>query len=123
MATTINKLHHQLWEPARSVHIVPKVKDSLFSTSKECVEADYIAIYDKKEVNYYDAKTTQINVSNAAVLTGWRCSKTRLWRVPLVEHPTNVNVDTLLLDHPTKCENLNSLYNVQTMRATRDHVR
>ena len=70
MATTINKLHHQLWEPTRSVHIVPKVKDFLFSTSK-CVEADYITIYDKKEVNYYDAKTTQINVSNAAVLTGW----------------------------------------------------
>jgi len=90
MATTINKLHHQLREPARSVHIGPKVKDSLFSTSK-CVEADYVAIYDKKEVNYYDAKTTQINVSNEAVLTGWRCSKTRLWRVPLVEHPTNVN--------------------------------
>jgi len=78
MATTINKLHHQLWEPARSVHIVPTVKDSLFSTSK-CVEADYIAIYNKKEVNYYDAKTTQINVSNAAVLTGWQCPKTRLW--------------------------------------------
>jgi len=73
MATTINKLHHQLREPAQSV------------------EADYIAIYNKKEVNYYDAKTTQINVSNEAVLTGWRCSKTRLWRVPLVEHPTNVN--------------------------------
>ena len=122
MATTINKLHHQLREPARSVHIVPKVKDSLLSTSK-CVEADYIAIYDKKEVNYYDAKTTQITVSNATVLTGWRCPKTRLWRVPLVAHPTNVNVDTLLLDHPTKCKNLNSLYNVKTTRATREHVR
>jgi len=122
MATTINKLHRQLQEPARSEHIVPKVKDSLFSTSK-CVEADCIDIYDKKEVNYYDAKTTQINISNAAVLTGWRCPKTRLWQVPLVKHPTNVNVDTLLLDHPTKCENLNSLYNVKTARATREHVR
>jgi hypothetical protein len=78
MATTINKLHHQLRKPARSVHIVPKVKDSLLSTSK-CVEADYIAIYDQKEVNYYNAKTTQITVSNAAVLTRWWCPKTRLW--------------------------------------------
>ena len=43
MATTVNKLYHKLWEPARSVHIVPKVKDSLFSTGK-CVDADYIAI-------------------------------------------------------------------------------
>ena len=122
MAATINKLHHQLREPAQSVHIVPKVKDSLLSTNK-CVEADYIAIYDKKEVNYYNAKTTQITVSNAAVLTEWRCPKTRLWRVPLVAHPTNVNMDTLLLDHPTKCKNLNSLYNVKTTRATQERVR
>jgi hypothetical protein len=99
------------------VHIVPQVKDSLFSTGK-CVDADYIAIYNKLEVNYYDAKTTKITVSNDAVLKGWRCLKTRLWRVPLVEHPTNVNVDTPLLDHPTKLENLNSLYEVQTTQAT-----
>ena len=101
MATTVNKLYHELREPARSVHIVPQVKDSLFSTGK-CVDADYIAIYDKSEVNYYDAKTTKITVSNDAVLKGWRCPKTKLWRVPLVTHPKNVNVNTLLLDHPNK---------------------
>jgi hypothetical protein len=101
VATTVNKLYHQLREPARSEHIMPQVKDSLFSTGK-CVDADYIAIYDKLEVKYYDAKTTKITVSNEAVLTGWRFPK----------HPTNVNVDTLLLDHPTKLENLNSLYEV-----------
>ena len=122
VATTVNKLYHQLWEPARSVHIVPQVKDSLFSTGK-CVDADYIAIYDKLEVNYYNAKTTKITVSNDAVLTGWRCPKTRLWRVPLVKHPTNVNVNTLLLDHPTKLENLNSLYKVQTTQATQELIR
>ena len=32
-ATTINKLHHKLREPARSVHIVPQVQTSLLSTS------------------------------------------------------------------------------------------
>ena len=122
VATTVNKLYHKLREPARSVHIVPQVKDSLFSTGK-CVDADYIAIYDKLEVNYYNAKTTKITVSNDAVLKGWRCPKTRLWRVPLVTHPTNVNVDTLLLDHPTKLENLNNLYEVQTTQATRELIR
>ena len=121
VATTVNKLHHNLREPARSVHIVPQVKDSLLSTAK-CVDADYIAIYNRNEVNYYDARTTKIVISNEAVLTGWRCPKTRLWRVPLVEHPGNYNVDTLLLDHPTKLENLNSLYDVQTTHATRELV-
>ena len=42
------------------------------------MDADYIAIYDRTEVNYYDARTTKIIISNEAVLTGWRCSKTRL---------------------------------------------
>ncbi len=43
VATTINKLRHKLREPAKSVHIVPQVKDSLLNTSK-CVDANYIAI-------------------------------------------------------------------------------
>ena len=36
VATTVNKLHHNLREPARSVHIVPQLKDSLLSTAKMC---------------------------------------------------------------------------------------
>ena len=73
-ATTINKLHHKIREPARSVHIVPQVKDSLLSTSK-MVNADYIAVYDKDEVNFYDAKTTKIIITEEAVLSGFRCPK------------------------------------------------
>ena len=69
------------------------------------MDANYIAIYNKLEVNYFDAKTTKIVVSNNIVLTGWQCPKTRHWRVPLVEQPMNVNIDTILLDHPTKLEN------------------
>jgi hypothetical protein len=42
-ATTVNKLHHKICKPARSVHIVPTVQHSLLSTSK-LVEADYVAI-------------------------------------------------------------------------------
>ena len=76
------------------------------------------------QVNYFDAKTTKIVVLNNAVLTGLQCSKSRLWRVPLVEHPMNVDVDTILLDNPTKLENLNSLYDVQTnIAATQELVR
>jgi hypothetical protein len=77
-ATTVIKLHHKLHEPARSVQIVPQVQNSLFSTSK-VVNADYIAIYDKEEVNFYDAKTTRITVSEEAVLKGWQCPAAGLW--------------------------------------------
>ena len=44
-ATTMNKLHHKLCKPARSVHIVPQVQNSLLSTSK-VVDADYIVIFE-----------------------------------------------------------------------------
>ncbi len=110
-ATTVNKLHRKICKPERSIHIVPKVQHSLLSTSK-LVEADYIAIYDKQEVNFYDAMTTKIVVSEEAVLTGWRCPITKLWHVPPVDKPDNLNMDTLLLDHPTQLENLNNLYEV-----------
>ena len=78
------------------------------------MDTNYISIYNKSKVNYFDAKTTKIIVSNDAVLTGWQYPKTRLWCVLLVEKPMNANVDTILLDHPTKLKNLNSLYDVQT---------
>jgi hypothetical protein len=119
--TTVNKLHHKICKPARSVHIVPKVQYSPFSTSK-LVEADYVAIYDKQEVNFYDATTTKIVVSEEAVLKGWQCPVTKLWHVPLVDKPDNLNTVTLLLDHPTQLENLNKLYEVQTTKKSRLHI-
>jgi hypothetical protein len=122
-ATTVNKLHHKIRKPARSAHIVPKVQHSLLSTSK-LVEADYVAIYDKQEVNFYDAMTTKIMVSeDEAVLKEWQCPVTKLWRVPLVNKPDNLNTDTLLLDHPTQLENRNKLYEVQTTQKIRSHIR
>jgi hypothetical protein len=58
-ATMIHKLHHNLREPARSINIVPcLVGNSLLSTVK-MVEAGYTAIYDDKEVNFYDTLTTK----------------------------------------------------------------
>ncbi len=69
-ATTVNKLHHKIRKPACSIHIVPKVQNSLLSTSK-LVEADYVAIYDKQEVDFYNAMTTKIVVSEETVLKWW----------------------------------------------------
>ncbi len=114
-AITMNKLHHKLHKPARSVHIVPQVLNSLLSTSK-VVNADYIAIYDKEKVNFYNAKIMKITVSEEAVLKGWQCPAAGLWWLPLVENPVNLNTNTLLLDHPTELQSRNRLYTVQTTR-------
>jgi hypothetical protein len=69
-ATTRNKLLHNMHEPDRSVNIVPAlVENSLLSTNK-FPKAGYTIIYDKDEVNFYDARTTKITVSEAPILTG-----------------------------------------------------
>ena len=52
-------LHHKLREPARSVNMVPGIKnDTLISTSK-FADVNYISIFNREEVNIYDANTTK----------------------------------------------------------------
>jgi hypothetical protein len=121
-ATTRNKLLHNLREPARSVNIVPAlVKNSLLSTNK-FTEAGHTVIYDKDEVNFYDARTTKIMVSEEAILTGWRCPHQKMWRVPLIPIVTNLNTDMLLLDHPSGLDSLNAIYAVSSSTVARNHM-
>jgi hypothetical protein len=121
-ATTINKLHFNVRKPARSVNIVPAlVENSLLSTNK-FVEAGYTVIYDAEEVNFYDARTTKIVVSEAAILKGWRCPHAKLWRIPITKVVTNKNTDTLLLDHPHRHDSINAMYQGETTTVTCDHI-
>ena len=67
-ATAMDALHHSLRAPARDVHIVPSIeRDSLLSVFK-FVDARYIAIFDKGEVNIFDTNNTEVMVSRAAIL-------------------------------------------------------
>jgi len=78
--------------------------------------------YNENEVNFYDTKTTKITVLAEAVLKGWHCPRTNLWRVPLVPIVTNLNTDTLILDHPSGQNSLNSMYTIETNQISHDHV-
>jgi hypothetical protein len=121
-ATTINKFLHNVQTPAWDVNIVPSlVGNSLFSTSK-FAEAGYMAIYNKEEVNFYDACTTKITVLADAVLKEWQCPCINLWRIPLVFFITNLNMDTFILEHPSGQDSLNSIYTIETNQLTRKHV-
>jgi hypothetical protein len=46
------------------------VGNSLLATVK-MVKAGYTAIYDDKEVDFYDTMTTKITVSAEEILKGW----------------------------------------------------
>jgi len=121
-ATTLNKLLYNIHAPARDVNIVPSlVENSLLSTSK-FPATGYTTIYDENEVNFYDTKTTKITVLAEAVLKGWRCPRTNLWRVPLVPIVTNLNTDALILDHPSGQNSLNSMYTIETNQISCEHV-
>jgi hypothetical protein len=121
-ATTRNKLLHNVREPAHSVNIVPAlVKNSLLSTNK-FAKAGYIVIYYKDEVNFYNARTTKVMVLEEAILTGWRGTHQKMWRVPLVPIVTNLNTDMLLLDHPSRLDSLNAMYAVSSSTVACNHM-
>jgi hypothetical protein len=68
---------------------------SLLSIPK-FVNANYIAIFNKDEINIYDANKTTIIVSCGAILQGWQCRQTNLWQVPLIRNVKNNNTNTVL---------------------------
>jgi hypothetical protein len=122
-ATAMDELHHDVCAPAKDVHIVPAIKrDSLLSMSK-FVDANNIAIFDKDEVNIYDANNTVVTVTRAAILRGWQCKQTKLWQVPLVKDMPNNNTQTVLCDcppseflpeEPPPPEAINNVYKLKT---------
>lgn len=85
-----------LRQPANTADSIPTLKTTLVSNSK-LADAGYTSVFDKDEVNVYDNNTTEIKITGAAVMTGFRDKTTGLWRVPLKSNPTNLNTDTRLL--------------------------
>ena len=122
-ATTVAKLAHNVREPARSVDIVPSLAGNSLLSGGKFAEAGYISICDGDEVNIYDGRTAKVVVSEEAVLKGWFCPRQRLWRIPLQQHVTNLNTQTLLLNGPTGTESLHSLYEVPSSPALRTHIK
>ena len=109
-ATTIALLEHKIQYPARTVNMVPALSNQYLLSGGKCSEAGYVSVCSGVEVNIYNGPTSKITVSKKDVLTGWRCPRTRLWRIPLQAQVTNPNLHTLLLNRSTGQEYLNYLY-------------
>ena len=105
--------------PANTVDIVPNLHQTLLSGSK-FADANYTAVYDKHEVNFYDSAT--INITERAVLTGYRCPRTGLWRIPLRPITVNENTDTLILDSKCGLQSTHPRYHVPTPTHIREHL-
>jgi hypothetical protein len=67
-ASDMDKFQHDVRHPAKDVHIMPGIeRDSLLSIPM-FADANYVAIFDKDEVNIYNANNTTIIVSRGAIL-------------------------------------------------------
>ncbi len=119
----MDELHHNVCHPAKDVHIVPRIECTSLLSIPKFVEANYIAIFDKDEVNIYNANKKIITVSRSAILCGWQCKQTKLWRVPLTKIVKNENTDTVLCnqcpteflpDRPPPVEAINNVYKLKT---------
>ena len=118
-ATKQKELLLDVRNPAKQVHIVPTLEQTLLSGSK-FADAGYTAVYDEDEVNFYEAK--DIKITAEAVLRGYRCYKSGLWRVPLKPFVINENEDTLVLDSKCGQSSKNMNYKVPTSVEIREHL-
>jgi hypothetical protein len=100
-ATDVDKLHHNIRQPAKDIHIVLGIEcDSLLSIP-QFTNASYIAIFDKDKINIYKANNTKVTVSCSTILCGWQCKDKNLWRVPLLTNVLNNNTYTVLCNQPS----------------------
>jgi hypothetical protein len=96
-AGEILQMGNGLRNPANTADSIPSLKTTLVSNSK-LADANYITVYDREEVNVYDAEMTKVVPTKQAVMTGWRDRITGLWRVPLQHNVANINTDTAQLN-------------------------
>ncbi len=81
-ATNKMQLKHNLWPEASKMNIVPNVHSLLISVPK-MADADYIAVFDKKEARIYNAMTTIVSATKDPILVAPRCQDTGLWKLNL----------------------------------------
>ncbi len=62
--------------------------------------ANYITIFNKEEVNIYDANNTIIAVTRGAILRSFKCPMTGIWHIPLVNLVQNNNTETVIVNCP-----------------------
>ncbi len=78
-------------EPAQELHIMLSITKNLLLSTDKFATTNYITIFDKEEVNIYNANDTIIAVTRGAILHGWRDAGTKLWCIPLVAVVKNNN--------------------------------
>ena len=69
VADEIRHLPYDVRGEAKEVHMTPGLEHCLISTNR-FVEEDYVQVFDKEQVNVYDANNIEIKTTRGAVLRG-----------------------------------------------------
>ena len=80
-------------------------------SARKFAGAQYITVLTPTEVLVYDDMgDLQRSISIIAILRGWRCKHSGLWRVPLTPVVLNKNTDIMLIDRPNPEHDIKSAY-------------
>ena len=82
-ASEVAEYPFKVRHPASEVHITPGVTSNSLMSTNQFTQAGYITVFDKEEVNIYDANDVKITVTREAILRGWICEETGLWCIPV----------------------------------------
>ena len=96
VADKIRHLPFDVRGKAREIHMTPGLENHLIPTNR-FAEENYVQVFDKEQVNIYDATTLEIKTTRGTVLWGWRVPREGLWQIPLVKganQSSNQNTDT-----------------------------
>ena len=121
-ATNIVMMYHKVRELARTVNMAPSLANQYLLSRGKFSEAGYVSVRNGEKINIYDGHTAKITVSKKAVLKGWQCPRTILWRISLQCQVTDINLHTLILNGLTGHEPLNSLYTALSSAEVLDHI-
>jgi hypothetical protein len=99
-ATEIVEFPFKVQEPVQELYIAPGITENLLLGKGKFVAANYTTIFDKEEVNIYDANNTIIAVTRGAILQGWWDAAMKLWCIPLVVVVRNNNINTVIVNRP-----------------------
>jgi len=128
-ATEIAEYPFQVRDPTKQLHITPGITTNLLLSTSKFAAANYITIFDKEEVNIYDANDTVIAVTRGAILRRFKCPTSGLWRIPLIEIVRNNNTDMIIVNQPpteflpARPPPTDTIYNVYELKTQPELVR
>jgi len=99
-ATEIAEYPFNVRDPAKQLHITPGITTNLLLSTSKFAKANSITIFDKEEVNIYDANDTVIAITRGAILRGFKCPVSGLWQIPRVDMVRNNNMETVIVNRP-----------------------